>query len=60
MKCNICGNDEASNYTWSEEMLCNAYVEWLHVFMHDFPPVYDFYPEEVNLHDYFNSGVYAK
>jgi len=53
MKCNICGKDEATNHTWSEEMLCNACVEWLDNFMHDFPPVYDFYPEEVNLFEHF-------
>ncbi len=28
-KCSICGKDEAGNYTWSEEWVCDSCVEWI-------------------------------
>ncbi len=28
MKCSICGRDEATNYTWSEEWICDECVKW--------------------------------
>lgn len=28
-KCGICGKDEASNYTWSQELICDSCVSWI-------------------------------
>jgi transcription initiation factor TFIIIB Brf1 subunit/transcription initiation factor TFIIB len=35
MKCNICGKDDATNYTWSEEMVCDDCVDYLDEFLQD-------------------------
>jgi hypothetical protein len=35
MKCNICGKDDATNYTWSNEMICDDCVNWIANVLHD-------------------------
>jgi transcription initiation factor TFIIIB Brf1 subunit/transcription initiation factor TFIIB len=35
MKCNICGKDEASNHTWSNETICDDCVNWIDIFMNN-------------------------
>ncbi len=35
MKCNICGKDEATNYTWSEEWICDDCSEYLDRYLQD-------------------------
>jgi hypothetical protein len=35
MKCNICGKEEATNLTWSEEWICDDCVDYLDTFLQD-------------------------